>query len=88
MESSNSSDIVDPYLSYSSDGEDEEELEEIQREQDEKEWTVLCQIAGKLILMYDKKYLCKKPCRTSSRSENIFIREILRGKETHYYENS
>nr|XP_016494045.1 PREDICTED: uncharacterized protein LOC107813309 isoform X2 [Nicotiana tabacum] len=46
MESSNSSDIIDENPSYSSDDEDEEELEEIQREQNEKEWTALCQIAG------------------------------------------
>ncbi|XP_019263952.1 PREDICTED: uncharacterized protein LOC109241649 [Nicotiana attenuata] len=87
MKSSNSSDIINPYSIYSSDDEDEEELEEIQREQDEKEWTALCQIAGKLILMYYKKYLCKEPCRTSSRSGNAFIQEILRGNETHCYEN-
>ncbi|XP_019236719.1 PREDICTED: uncharacterized protein LOC109216951 [Nicotiana attenuata] len=46
MKSSNSSDIVNPYPSYSPDDEDEEELEEIQREKDEKEWTALYQIAG------------------------------------------
>ncbi|XP_019248347.1 PREDICTED: uncharacterized protein LOC109227603 [Nicotiana attenuata] len=87
MESSNSSDIVDPYPSYSSNDEDEEELEEIQKEQDEKEWTALFQIAGKLILMYYEKYLYKEPCRTSSRSGNVFIQEILRGNETRFYEN-
>ncbi|XP_075103436.1 uncharacterized protein LOC142178018 [Nicotiana tabacum] len=46
MESLNSSDIVDPYPSYSSDDEYEKALEEIQREQEEKEWKALCQIAG------------------------------------------
>ncbi|XP_019266253.1 PREDICTED: uncharacterized protein LOC109243728 [Nicotiana attenuata] len=87
MESSNFSDLVDPYPSYSSDDEDEEELEEIWREQDEKEWMTLCHISGKLILKYYKKYLCKEPCRTSSRSGNAFIQEILRGNETRCYEN-
>ncbi|XP_009761659.1 uncharacterized protein [Nicotiana sylvestris] len=37
--------------------------------------------------MYYEKYLCKEHCRTSDRSGNVFIQEILRGNETRCYEN-
>lgn len=67
--------------------EEYEELEQRRREQDEKEWMALCQIAGKYILMYYEKYLCKEPFRTSRRSGYIFIQEILQGSEIPCYEN-
>ncbi|XP_059301778.1 uncharacterized protein LOC132053679 [Lycium ferocissimum] len=86
MESWDISNVVSPHLSDLLDDEDQE-LEEIRREQDEKERMALCHITGKYILMYCEKYLCKEPCRTSMRSGNEFIQEILRGNETRCYEN-
>ncbi|XP_060170797.1 uncharacterized protein LOC132601748 [Lycium barbarum] len=86
MESWDISNVVSPHLSDLLDDEDQE-LEQIRREQDEKVGMALCHITGKYILMYCEKYMCKEPCRTSMRSGNEFIQEILRGNETRCYEN-
>ncbi|XP_060200882.1 uncharacterized protein LOC132629171 [Lycium barbarum] len=86
MESWDISNVVSPHLSDLLDDEDQE-IKEIRREQDEKERMALCHITGKYILMYCEKYLCKEPCRTSMRSGNEFIQEILRENETRCYEN-
>ncbi|KAF3663419.1 hypothetical protein FXO38_10660 [Capsicum annuum] len=66
--------------------EDDEELQKVHQEQDE-EWMTLCQLAGKYVLTYCEKYLCKEPCRISKRSGHIFIQEMLRGNEIRCYEN-
>jgi len=63
---------------------DENEEEETQ---ENKERMALCRIACKSILIYYEKYICKEPCRTSKRTGNIFIQEILHENETRCYEN-
>lgn len=54
MESWDISDLIYPYPGVLLNDDNDEELEKIRREQDEKEWMALCQIAGKCILMYYK----------------------------------
>ncbi|XP_016456643.2 uncharacterized protein LOC107780604 [Nicotiana tabacum] len=63
-------------------GENEEE-----ETQENKIRMALCRIACKSILIYYEKYMYKEPCRTSKRTENIFIQKILHGNETRCYEN-
>ncbi|KAI3782587.1 hypothetical protein L2E82_12638 [Cichorium intybus] len=53
---------------------------------EEKEWLILCGLTIKGIIISHKSKNKKVPCRTSSRTGNIFINEILNGHPRRCYE--
>ncbi|KAI3771087.1 hypothetical protein L6452_02241 [Arctium lappa] len=67
--------------SYSNDDNQVNYLEE------ENNWLMLCAVAVKGIIIGHRLNNARKPCRTSSRTGNIFIHEVLNGHPRRCYED-
>lgn len=88
MEHCNINDVISSHINYDVDDNEDENIEQDfdkHQTQNHREWSILCDLATRGMLMYYVKYIYKEPCYTSFRTGNIFIQEILNGHETRCY---
>ncbi|XP_073152238.1 uncharacterized protein [Henckelia pumila] len=66
---------------------EEEPIEDGDGFQDDPEWLIVSKVTALSILTYFDTYIHKVPCRTSDRTGNKFIEEVLNGYEIRCYQD-
>ncbi|XP_073121815.1 uncharacterized protein [Henckelia pumila] len=65
---------------------EEEPIEDGDGFQDDPEWLIVSKVTALSILTYFETYIHKVPCRTSDRTGNKFMEEVLNGHEIRCYQ--